>query len=156
MRDTSNNKPSTKETWIDEASEKEIFTQDSIGIIINNKKYATRLISGNGKSSLGDVPGPDDDKFERGQRKYSNDESSLNILSAKVKDSTEDAKIQLILEMRNMIEDNRKDMRIAIEDNRKEMVRMMEESQKEIERLTERDKVLCKKAKKIIGYEIRL
>ena len=81
VHDTSNNNSSTKEEWIDEACEKAVSTQDSIGIIINNKKYVTRLTIGNGKNWSVDAPELGDDKLEGGPRRDSHSENKLHSSS---------------------------------------------------------------------------
>ena len=156
VSDNNDNGPSRKEAWSMDASEIERRTKDTIGSIGDNKTIVNRLADFNGERSVADTLGLNDIDSASRLRTSSVDESYVNISDARIENSTKDDKMPMMHEMKNMIEENRKHMNIAIEDNREDLVGMIKKIQVEIERLSEKDKALCKKVKKILGYEMKI
>ena len=65
------------------------------------------------------------------------DESSLNVSKTTLKDLMEGVKIQLIVEMKNIIEENKKGLKDMNRENEKEMKSMIEQNQREIKTMLE-------------------
>ena len=116
-------------------SEVGISNQDSFVGISESKTNVTILTKCNADSALVDDLDLNDINAETSAGTGSIDESSLNMPSATFQDLMEDVKIQLILEMKTMIEESRKEMRDMNEENRNEMKGMNDENRKEMKSL---------------------
>ena len=118
------------------SKENENSNQDSIGCISDNKANLFLSSGGNAESSSRNLHGTSNMDAETIPRKDLVDDSSLNMSRASAEESMEDVKIQqLIVEMRNMHEQIRKETKSMIKENRNEMKCMIEKMRKENKRL---------------------
>ena len=143
--DTASNKKvhigqSRKDAGVMVVSEDGISNRGSFVCISENKTNITLLTECNDESSLVDRLDLNDMNAETGAGTDSIDASSLNMPRAIFQDLMEDVKIQLILEMKTMIEENREEMKHINEEHRNEMKGMNDENRKETKSLIEENR----------------
>ena len=109
-----------------------ISNQDSFGCISDSKTYNMHSSGCNGVTLVADGLSLHDSNAESSVQTDSIHYSSLNLSRATFHDLMEDVKIELMLDMKTMIEENRKQIEEMNEGNRKEMKDMNEENRKEM------------------------
>ena len=118
----SNNTPYTnssyKEAWHVAECENEISNKNSIACVSDNK--ANCSIGCNEESAFADILGRSNVNKECGCQTDSIDDSSSNISRSAFKDLMEDIKLQLMVEMKKMIDENRKEIKDIREEGEKE------------------------------------
>ena len=130
---TNPTRPSRKEAWLIAAGENGISGQDRTGCISHNKSTnISHSISCTREGALLDSLGDIDINVERSSEAKSMDHPSLNMFSATLKNVMEDTKIQLLIEVKNMIEENRKETESMIEENRRATNNLIEGNRKEL------------------------
>ena len=137
---TSPYNPSPKEQGFIDASGNGVLSKNSIGSASDATRYVNSLTDREEERALADTSGLNDMNAKISPHKDVVGDSSLNMPRATIKDLMEDVKIQVIVEMKNMIEENRKEMRDLNEENWKEMIRMNECKNKELERMLEKNR----------------
>ena len=118
----SNNTPftnsSNKGTWHVAECENEISNKNSVGCVSDNKGNC--LIGCNEESAFVDILGRSNVNKESGCQTDSIDDSSLNMSRSAFNDLMEDIKLQLMVEMKKMIEENRKEIKDIKEEGKNE------------------------------------
>ena len=143
--DTASNKKihigqSREDAGVMVASEDGKSNRGAFVCISENKTNITLLTECNDESSLVDGLDLKDMNVETSAGIDAIRESSLNMPRATFQDLIEDVKIQLILEMRTMIEENKEEMKHRKEENRNEMKGMNDENRKETKSLIEENR----------------
>ena len=147
--ETNANDLSPKEAMV--VNENDTSNQNLIRSISDKKVNDSCLTSGNGEISLVDDQYLTIIDAESSSENESTDNSSLIMFRAAFKDLMDEAKIQLIVDIKTMVEENRKEMKGLNEENKKETKTMIAEIKKEIKRLDENKKDLYKTVKKDHG-----
>ena len=124
-------KQSAKGAGIIVDSENGISNNNSMVGISNNKTKLTLSTVSDGEQALLDALEFENINAERSFQRDSFDDLSLNMPRTAPKDLMEDVKIQLLVAMKNMNEENRKEMKVLHNENQKETNKMIEKIRKE-------------------------
>ena len=146
---------SPKDAWALVENQNGNVCHDSTGSLSDNKKNTPILLGGSGERASINTFGPNDTNSQNKPQTYSTDEVSLNMPSVTFEHSLEDIKSQLIVEMKNVADENLKKMKEMNEENRKEMEDMHEENQKEMKSMIEGNRKEFKKINEDNGKEIK-
>ena len=122
---------SPKEAGVMFGGEDCISNQDSFGGISESKTNIALLTEFDGSSSVDDCLSLNNINAGISERNDPMDGAYLNKSRAIFQDLIGDVKIQLILDMKNMIEESRKETKILIEEIRKDMNSTIEDMRKE-------------------------
>ena len=117
LRNTSKNK-----VWIMAPIENRKSKQDLTGWVSDKKENVSRSTGCDGVTSLMDDLCLTNINAEISSENDSTDSSSLNIFKDAFKDLMEEARIQLIVDMETIIQENRKEIKHLNDENKKEMI----------------------------------